>query len=401
MVQILSAHTSETDNVEAAVTEILKQLDLEHRLLRHSAALMYYYADFAQTGVVKSLCEKLPFPVLAGTTSNSAVPGSREDITLTITVFTSDDCAFTAGISGPLKTDIYKPLKKLHDSILEDKPEGMGDVPAMFFMITPYLPDVTGDDYLGVLNGISDNVPIFGSIAFTHAADFQNIKTCFNGVEYDDALGLIAFWGTGKPKFFLSTIPEEQLLNHRAVITDSYRNRIKRINGVPVLEHLESIGLAKDGKLEGIASFPLVLHMPDGTRLVRTIYGTEDGELLCSGAVRANVSMEISFCDKDFVISSAQKTAAECAQWLEENQEEGRFGGVLVISCAARRWTLGTDVYAEIHEVDTRLNKLPYHFAYARGEFCPIPGKTESGSGGSRDSFMNCFYNYSMCICVL
>jgi hypothetical protein len=158
------------------------------------------------------------------------------------------------------------------------------------------------------------------------------------------------------------------------------------------LEYLESIGLAQNGELHGIASCPLVLLVPDGSRLVRTVYDVENEELLCSGVVTSFTPMEISFCDREFVLKSARKIATECKQWLDSTKDSGSRIA-LVVSCAARRWTLGSDVYAEVREIDKGLENLPYHFTYSRGEFCPSnihEGKT-----------VNYFFNYSLCICIL
>ena len=389
--KVLSAHTSETDDVEAAVSEIVEQLDLS-RLLKFSVGIMYYYADFAQTGVVQRLCEKLPFPVVGGTTSHSAIRGSKEDITLTISVFTSDDTVFTAGICDAVFDEPFMPLEKLYSELLNERPESMGERPAMLYVIAPNFHDVTGDDYLAALTGISGGVPVFGLAALIHTEEFHNIKTFFNGVEYGSSMAVIAFWGSISPKFFISDIPDEQIINQRAVITDSYRNRIKKVNGIPVLKYLESIGLAKDGNMEGIVSFPLVLHIPGGSRLIRSVLGVDKEEILCSGAVPSHVPMGISFCDKDFVMESARKTANECKKWLE-SQDNAVSRAALVVSCVARRWTLGSDVYAEIREIDASLNKIPYHFVYSRGEYCPVhvwDGKAE-----------NYFFNYSLCICII
>ena len=205
-------------------------------------------------------------------------------------------------------------------------------------------------------------------------------------------MAVLAFWGNIEPKFFISSIPDEQIINQRAVITDSYRNRIKKINGIPVLQYMESVGLAKDGKLEGAISFPLVLHMPGGSRLIRSINDAENGEILCSGAVPSHVPVEISFCNRDFVMESARDIAGECKKWLESQKNTGSLSA-MVVSCVARRLNLGTDVYAEINEIDAGLKNLPYHFVYSRGEYCPVrivDGKAD-----------NYFFNFSLCICII
>jgi hypothetical protein len=399
MIRGLSAFTHIIDNPAAAAAEILEQLDLDHRLLRYSVGIWYYYGGFAGAGALKELREKLPFPVLGGTTSNSAVPGSLEsqvstldplnDITLTLTVFTSDDCAFTAGVSGSLGDDPRLPVENLYRRLLESRPKGMGETPAMIFIMAPRLLNLLGDDYLAVLDAQSGGVPVFGSAAFTHTADFKNVKVYFDGLEYEDSLGLIAFWGNLKPAFFISPVPGDRAFNQRAKITSSYKNRVREINGIPALRYLESIGLARDGNILGSDSFPMTLRLEDGSQLVRTMLEAEGEEVLCSGAVPVQALAGFSFCDKEFIISSARKVALD----RESRVAEDSGGGAdLVISCAARRWTLGADVYAEIKAVNGIFKRRPYHMAYSSGEFCPVP---------YRGGLKNYFHNYSICVCAL
>jgi len=392
MLEARYAHSNEIDDVDAAVSDILKQLDIAS-LQKYSAGIISYYADFAKTGVVQQLCKKLSFPVIGGTTSNSAIRGSKEDITLTVTVYTSDTIAFSAGISGSLQGEPFMPLEKLYKQLLEGKPEFATDEkPSLFLIAAPHFFEIIGDEYLAALSGLSGGIPIFGAVAFTHSSDFYISKTLYNGVEYDKALACLALWGEIKPRFFISDIPEEQIMHRRAVITDSYKNRIKRVNGIPVMEYLESVGFAKDGSIEESLYFPFILHDLGGSRLIRSIYGVKDGELLCSGAVPSGYSLGISFCDKDFVIASARKTAMECMNWLE-HQDFSKPQSALVISCGARRWTLGSDIYAEIREIDAGLKDLPYHFIYSGGEFCPVYARD--------DKTVNYFFNYTLCIFVV
>ena len=214
--RIMTAHTSETDNVEAAVSDILDQLTRQLDPLNppgrfdpdslgpHAAGVMFYYEEFAEAGIARGICGRLPFPVIGGTTSNSAVPGSREDITLTLTVFSGDDCGFSAALGGPMDCDSsYIALEKLYRTVMDGRPAGMGERPSFFLIITPQQRDITGDDYLAALTSLSGGVPLFGASAFTHQPDFRNIKTFFNGAEYDDVPVLLAVWSKAEPRFFL------------------------------------------------------------------------------------------------------------------------------------------------------------------------------------------------------
>jgi hypothetical protein len=384
---MLCAYTNEIDDVDKALSQIHSQLGTE-KLLRHSVGILYYYGDFAQTGVVQKLCSQFDFPIVGGTTSNSAVPGSGEDMNLTLTILTSDDCTFSAGVSDPLSEDPFVPIEKLYRQLVEQP--GASGKPALFFIMAPYLVQVAGDDYLAVLNSLS-GVPVFGSAAFTHATDFGKIRTFLNGVEYNDRLVLIAFHGNLHPRFFCSTIPEDRMIHQRALITDSYRNRVRKINGIPAMQYLESVGLSENGELFGVASFPLVVYTGDGSRLIRTIFNNDGEEILCSGSMPVHTTLGISFCDKEFVVDSTKKTMQECIAEISSGGKDDRLA--LMISCAARRVALGSDVYAEIRAINAGWGDFPYHFAYSSGEFCPmvnLGGKT-----------VNCFLNYSLSVCII
>jgi hypothetical protein len=60
MIKMLTAFTREADEAEVAVSEILAQLDLEHKLLAHSVGIMNYYFDFFETGVAGAISDALP-----------------------------------------------------------------------------------------------------------------------------------------------------------------------------------------------------------------------------------------------------------------------------------------------------------------------------------------------------
>ena len=61
--------------METAVSEILEQLDVEHTLLAHSLGILHCYSEFCENGIVKAICEKLPFDVVGNTTSSLSASG--------------------------------------------------------------------------------------------------------------------------------------------------------------------------------------------------------------------------------------------------------------------------------------------------------------------------------------
>jgi len=97
MIRMLTAFTREIDDIDAAVAEILKPLDLQKQRLKNSVGILMFHPSFLETGVIKAVSEALPFDSIGCTTSYLAAPGAIADMMLTVTVLTSDDVAFKAG----------------------------------------------------------------------------------------------------------------------------------------------------------------------------------------------------------------------------------------------------------------------------------------------------------------
>ena len=63
MIKTLIAYTTEVDDEDDAVAEILEQLDMGSNLLKHAVGIMTCHLDFMEGGIVKALCKALPFEV--------------------------------------------------------------------------------------------------------------------------------------------------------------------------------------------------------------------------------------------------------------------------------------------------------------------------------------------------
>jgi hypothetical protein len=159
---------------------------------------------------------------------------------------------------------------------------------------------------------------------------------------------------------------------------------------IPVLEYLESIGLAANGKIDegGLGSIPLVLTLEDGSQVVRSPRTmTGDGALICYGDAPAGSTIDFAYGDKDYVIQSARETVADA---LTAHNARN----MMIFSCAARRWTLGGDVNAEMSEVAGQAgDACKYQFAYSGGEICPVARPD--------GKLVNRFHNYSLIACLI
>lgn len=384
MIRMLTAYTREIDEVETSVSEILEQLDLEHRLLASSVGILSFHPDFLESGVVRALADALPFDTVGGTSSNVSIGGAMGGLMLVVTVLTSDDVVFRTGVSRAIADDPDGAMRELYARVA---PPEMGR-PSLLFVYAPVLDKVSGDDLVRALDAASGCVPQFGSLATTHLPDFSGIETCANGEHHADALALVAFFGDVSPKFYLTGIPEDRVIRQRATITSAVKNRIQRINNLLPTDYLESVGLAENGDISGIASFPFVLTLTDGSKVARSVYKTTDeGHILAFGDTPEGAELDFSDSDAEFIINSTGETAAHLASTL-------KTGNVLIFSCAGRRWVLGVTTEREMEEVARRLgDSFASQFAYSGGEICPV--KNRDGRQVNR------FHNFSMVACAL
>jgi hypothetical protein len=386
MIKMITASTREIDDCEIAVKEILEGLNIGETTLAHSVGIMNFYPEFLETGVAREISRALPFDVVGCTTSNTAVPGDMGDLLMSISVLTSDDISFASGITQPIRGNSQAPVAELYSSLRDALPEK----PSLLYALAPILLDVGGDGFIESIDEISGGVPIFGSLAFTHKSDFSDVYTFFNGEHFPDALALVAMSGDVNPTFLKTSLPEERMIRQKSIITESEKNAIRKINGIPVLEYLESIGLAENGKIDegGLGSIPLVLTLEDGSQVVRSPRTmTDDGALICYGSAPVNSTIDFAYGDKDYVLQSARETVIEA---LTAHNSRN----MMIFSCAARRWTLGGDVNAEMVEVARQTgDESQYQFSYSGGEICPV--------ARSDGRLVNRFHNYSLIACII
>jgi len=382
MIRMLTAYTQEADDAGIAVREILSQLRLGQNLLRNSVGIMSYYPDFGETGVAKAISDTVPFDVIGESTSDAAVPGAGNDIILTLSVLTSDDANFASGVAKITGESMRDALGSLYCSLAAS----LSAIPSLLYPVLPVVDDVPADDYISVLDEFPGGVPLFGAIASTPNTDFSDIRTFYNGVEYCDAMTLLAI-SACSPKFFVAGAGEMSLPRQNSLITDSDRNCIKSVNGMPAAGFFESVGLIHDGDMSGLVSMPLILTLSDGSQVMRVFYKvTGEGYLISYGLTPAGATIRFGRGDAEYVIDSA----AELASSLSRQEA----GAVLLYSCAARKYSLGARDREEMLKIAEFLDgRHSYNFAYSYGEICPVPDKN--------GRLVNRIHNFTFIACAL
>ena len=384
MIRMLTAQTIEVDDVDFAVADILKQLDLENRLLKNSVGILTCYADFLEGGVIPALCERLPFDVVGVTTLGAGTEETAELLALALCVLTSDDVSFSAVISEALTDDHENKIQAAYDKAAA----ALADEPALILAYVPMMATVGGEKIATRIDRAARGVPVFGTVACDHNFDSRQAHTIYNGAVYQNNLAMILLSGPVRARFFLGALPLNNVQKHQAVITASDGNILHEINGMPAAEYLRGMGLAPNDILESSKSMPIVVDYRDGTPpVIRGFYTfTPGGSAICGGEMPVNATFALSTLDSADVLLST-------GQLFDEILARENASGMLLISCLVRSFALDTDPLAEMELVGRRVNKaFPYQLCYAGGELCPVYDK----EGG----VSNRFHNFSFIGCM-
>jgi len=384
MVKSYTAFTSEIDDVELAVSEILEQLEPEKNCLKNTVAVVTCYYEFAVNGIIAELYRKLKFPIIGTTTSALATNQGFGHLGLAVMMMTSDDVTFTAASSSSLLNDLEAPLTRMYQNALE----GHAQTPKLILSAGPLLLNHAGDYYVDILGKASGGVPNYGTLAIDDTANFENSYTIFNDTFAKDMFCIIVASGNIHPKFFFSSISSEKILVHPALITKSAGNLLQEVNGRPLYDYLDAQGMVSNGKIrQGLNSLPLLLDRADGSQVISKvlIYLNEDGYGVCGGLMPEGSTMSIGVWDRDDVVATTLQT-------VERALSDENVSTLFMYSCYGRSLALGADIFAETDNVSEAVaGKVSYLFAYSGGEICPISGSANPNQFHN-NTFVGCVF---------
>lgn len=384
MITMRTAYTLEIDEVDKAVGEILAQLDLERTMRKHAVGIVTCYSEFIDTGVVKALCDSLPFDVVGCTTIAGGASGQADMLALSLAMLTSDDVAFSA-VRTENATDAG-----VIDAIApayQHAREALGGVPSMVLSFFPMITAVGGERMLMELDRVSNGVPVFGTLACDHLSHYGSSSVIFNGEPLYNEMAMVLFEDSFTPKFVVTAIPDAKIQKQRAIITTSEGNTVKEVNGMPMNDYVKELGLVLGDGIEGMSSVPFLVTYREGDPSVaRAIYQiTPEGYAVCGAEMTEGATLAIGAIDDEAVLQTAQETG----RWIHSQTEAS---GVLLFQCLSRLAALGADVMSEMNVIQEALGVLPYHITYSGGEMCPI-----ISNAGQKT---NCFHNFSMVGCI-
>jgi hypothetical protein len=386
MIRTLTAYTENIDDPVAAITEITAQLDLEQKLLKNSVGILACHYEFVHSGAARAICEALPFDVVGDISFAQATGVSGGTLFFSLLVMTSDTVSFKTVLSPSLRGDPKNTITRTYEDAAQ-----AGGKPSLVLVYAPFMVENSGDDYVEALSKASGGVPCFGTLAVDDTADFHNCYTIYQGEHYQDRMALVLCYGDIHSRFYLAAISKEKILEQSAKITSSEGHVLKEVNGRPVVQFFDDLGLGQASQAAyALSSLPFMVDYNDGTPPVSRgfISMNEQNHAICGGAMPENATLHIGVFDKADVLLTSGKVLAEA---FADSPEPAGF---LIYSCIARGMTLGSDFLAEIELVRKEVGgKAPFLIAYSGGEICPTLF--------TKDTAVNRFHNNTFILCAL
>ena len=383
--KMLNAYTFELDDPSVAVSEILAQLDLQNNQQTNSVGIITCSYDFIETGMVKEICDALPFDTVGCTTLTNACNTQSGTMLLCLSVLTSDDCNFSTAISQPIQDDLHT----IPEQVFSRAASALGEPSKLIFAFLPIIRAVGGELMLNALDEVSSGTPIFGTIACDYdTANYENSFTIHNGECTRDSMSVLLISGNVNPRFIVTVTSKQNLYKHQATITSSSGSVLNELNEMSAGEYFASIGIMHGKGVEAVVSVPFFVDYKDGTTPVaRAIYSINgSGAAMCSGAMPEGSTLSIGRMNVEDILLTAEQS-------LRSLLENEAIQGIFVFPCLGRNMVLGMDPLAETRKAQEIVGTtVPFHLAYSGGEICPV-------SRGL--STVNRFHNFTFIACAI
>jgi hypothetical protein len=367
MTRTLSAFTSEIDDIDVAVADILDQLSLDGQLQAHTVGLVSCTPEFIESGVLEAVQEALPFNLIGHTTIGAASPGSDVLEILNILVITSDELEIVCGQTAPIVDKESGPISEAWHATTE----GHAEKPAFILAYVPLLLNVSGDFFVNVLDELGGHAPVFGSVTIDNTLDYRKASVIYQGKAVMDRLAFIVVYGDIEPHFYQATISHDSIFEEKGVVTSSDGNQLKTVDNLTAVEFLKSKGLVAvaNGILDGINSFPYIVDYNDGTPpVIRVIFAaTPEGYAVCLGDMPEGSTISVGHFDEDEILTTTHRN-------IEALKEDKDKHAMIIFSCIGRYFTMVLDPAGEVDQVHDIIDPLevPYIFTYSGGEICPM-----------------------------
>lgn len=387
MLHSYSLHTSEIDDIDAAIGDITGQLR-NITLLGNAVGILVCHYDFVTSGIVAALSEMLPFPLVGITSFYQAAPQVNGHFELTITLLTSDDVRFAVANSVGEGTDI-PPSEVVADAYWRAFAV-YGEQPSLIFGFLSANRPISGDAFLRMLDASSGGVPSFGGVTTGDDEAGTNVFIINQGYISTYGFALLLLIGDVNISFYAGNYRDDKMLEMIATVTKADDVIVQELNEQPAVAYLREHGFPlEDTECNTISNIPF-LYKEAGEPLftARTLGGFDmAGGLHFLGAIPQGARLRIGNTSNEDILEISREVTEQAVA------ENPRASALFVFSCVGRYIALGLSPTSELEYVAQGIpGNIPYLACYVGGEICPIL---------SDEHLANRYHNASFVVCAL
>ena len=369
MLRMAVGHSDDVD-LASALGEAFTQCDAGLAGAAPKAGLLISASEVDHQSAIDQVRARYPGIELAGSSSAgemSSVLGFRED-SVALAVFASDTIDMVVGLGRDLAEDC---LAAAHQAVTEARAKTR--LPPRLCLVMSTIGGVEASVILDALRiALGPGVPIIGGGAAPNdpsaEADGLTSREFAGDVLAGDALAILLFAGPVAFSFGVET--GWRGVGPRTTITRTSDAGVLEIDGRPALEFYERyVGAGQPPAANPLAVF----DEPGSDRFyLRTpmAYDHEHGSIAFFGAIPEGATVQLTMAGTDQILDGAKASIADALAGFPNGS---RPDGVLLFSCATRKFLLGTRAGREIELVREILgDTMPIGGFYCQGEIAPL-----------------------------
>ncbi|MGD1901666.1 MAG: FIST signal transduction protein [Geitlerinemataceae cyanobacterium] len=367
MLKVIVGHSEDPDSREA-IEEVLEQCLEELDDLKPQAGLLFAAIDFDYAVLLDEINRAFPGIDLIGCTTDaeiSSVLGFQQN-SISLTLFISDSIQIHAGIGLDTQENVCRAARQAVAQATENTTQAPKLCIALPVSYVAKESVVSGEEVLaGLDTALGSHVPIVGGAAGDRAR-FQKTYQFFGTQVYTNALPVLIF--SGELLLSYGTGCGWEPMGRKSLITKSCGNVLYEIEGMSAIDfYKQYLGDRVPGK-----DNPLAVYVGDSDRYylrVPNFQNTEDGSISFLGDIPEQSFVQLTGVSRNQIIESSRKSF----EMARKRYPGARPDALLIFSCCARRWRLGTRAKEEYQLVrDALQDDLPASGFYTYGEFAPL-----------------------------
>lgn len=359
----------EEDAIDEVVEAMASALDGPPNI-----AIANMSATYDMELMAKHLQKVWPEAALIGVTGSGISSSGREclDDSIAVLGVRCDTVRGEVGFSDGFSENSAKATSRALEQALK---KGPSELPTAVYLYPSGQQGNLNQMVSAVDEQFGEKVPIFGALAGDTLATSTGF-CCSDGQQSSDGIALLCIWGDLNLKWGVRF--GQQTVGEPMTVTEVHGTKIIRLDGKLAYDKLTEYypGFRSS---EGVAwGFSLGVLKDNGeVGYVRSVYPGQPGEqrdhILLGTDIPLGAQVKLQVGEVSGFMSGAEQAVDEaiCA-W--DNPESP--AGYIITSCAARRWTMGSEFTKEIEliseKISDKFGDIPSIGSYAFGEIAPV-----------------------------